>query len=130
MNHYSPIRSTMAGWAPPATAAKHHGNGPAAAGSIVALSTKNYLMVNSTVLVSRIAERLVELATSSPQAASTPTRAALLLARHSLSRSLMLVIVAEVNGVVVLAMISRIARTVACILIFRPDHRGAMGSQL
>ena len=122
--------STMAGWAPLATAARHHGNGPAAAGSIVALSTKRSSMVNSTVLVSRIAEQPVVLATSSPQVASTRMRAALLLARHSPSRSSMLVIVVEVNGVVVLAMISRMVRTVACILIFRPDHRAAMGSQL
>ena len=124
------LRSTMAGWAPPATAAIHRGNGPAAAGSIVALSTKESFMVNSTVLVSRIAEQPVVLATSSPQVASTRTRAALLLARHSLFRSLMLVIVVEVNGVVVLAMITRIVRTVACILIFRLDHRKVMGSQL
>ena len=120
----------MAGWAPPAIAAIHHGNGPAAAGSTVALSTKSSLVVNSTLLGSRIAEQPVGLATSSPQVALTRTRAALLLARHSLSRSLMLVIVVEVNGVVVLAMISRIVRTVACILIFRPAHRKAMGSQL
>ena len=120
----------MAGWAPPATAARHHGSGPAAAVSIVALSTKESSMVHSTVLVSRIAEQPVVLATSSPQVASTRIRAALLLARHSLSRSLMLVIVVEVNGVVVLGMISRIVRTVACILIFRLDHRKAMGSQL
>ncbi len=124
------MRSTMAGWAPPATAARHHGNGPAAAGSIVALSTKESSMVHSTLLVSRIAVQPVVLATSSPQVASTPTPAALLLVRHSLSRLLMLVIVVEVNGVVVLAMISRIVRTVACILIFRLDHRKAMGSRL
>ena len=122
--------STMAGWAPLATAARHHGNGLAAAGSIVALSTKRSLMVNSIVVVSRIAEQPVVLATSSPQVASMRMRAALLLARHSPSRSSMLVIVVEVNGVVVQAMISRIVRTVACILIFRLDHRGAMGSQL
>ena len=124
------MHSTMAGWALPVTAARHHGNGPAATGCIVALSIKKSSMVNSTVLVSLIAEQPVVLATSSPQVASTRTRAALLLARHSLSRSLMLVIVVEVNGVVVLAMILRIVRTVACILIFRPDHRKAMGSQL
>ena len=120
----------MAGWVPLATAAKHHGNGLAAAESIVGLSTKRSSMVNSTALVSLIAEPLVVLATSSPQVASTPTPAELLLAQHSLSRLLMLVIVVGVNGVVVLAMISRIVRTVACILIFRPDRREAMGSRL
>ena len=120
----------MAGWAPLAIAARHRGNGLAAAESTVALSTKRSSMVSSTVLVSRIAEQLVVLATSSPQVASTPTLAALQLAQHSLSRLLMLVIVVGVNGVVVLAMISRIVRTVACILIFRLDRREAMGSQL
>lgn len=120
----------MAGWAPLASAARHHGNGLAAAESIVALSTKKSLMVNSTVQVSRIAELPVVLATSSPQVASTPTPAALLLAQYSLSRLLMLVIVVGVNGVAVLAMISRIVRTVVCILIFRLDRREAMGSRL
>lgn len=124
------IRSTMAGWAPLATADRHHGNGLAAAECIVALSTKESLMVNSTALVSRIADQPVVLATSSPQVASTPTPVALLLAQHSLSRLLMLVIVVGVNGVVVLAMITRIVRTVVYILIFRLDHREAMGSRL
>ena len=120
----------MGGWAPLAIAARHPGNGLAAAESIVALSIKGSSMVNSTVLVSRIVEQPVVLATSSPQVASTPTPAALLLAQHSLSRLLMLVIVVGVNGVVVLAMITRMVRTVACILIFRPDRREAMGSRL
>ena len=124
------IRSTMAGWARLAIAARHHGSGLAAAESIVALSTKGSLMVNLTVLVSRIAEQPVILATSSPQVASTLTPGALLQAQHSLSRLLMLVIVVVVNGVVVLAMITRIVRTVACILIFRLDRREAMGSRL
>ena len=122
------IRSTMVGWAPLAIAARHHGNGLAAAESIMALLIKGSSMVNSTVLVSQIAEQPVVLATSSPQVASTPTPAALLLAQRSLSRLLMLVMVVEVNGVVVLAMITRIVRTVACILIFRLDRREAMGN--
>lgn len=120
----------MAGWARLAIAARHRGSGLAAAESIVALSTKGSSMVNLTVLVSQIAEQPVVLATSSPQVASTPTPAALLLAQHSLSRLLMLVIVVGVNGVVVLVMISKIVRTVACILIFKLDRREAMGSRL
>ena len=124
------MRSTMAGWAPLANVARHHGNGLVAAESIVALSTKGFSMVNSIALVSRIAEQPVVLAMSSPQVASTPTPAASLLPQHSLSRLLMLAIVVEVNGVGVLAMISRIVRTVACISISRLDRQEVLGSRL
>ena len=120
----------MAGWAPLANVARHHGNGLAAAESIVALSTKGFSMVNSIALVSRIAEQPVVLAMSSPQVASTPTPAALLLAQHSLSRLLMLAIVVGVNGVGVLAMVTKIVRIVACISISRLDRREVLGSRL
>ena len=124
------MRSTMAGWAPLANVAKHHGNGPAAAESTVALSTKGSSMVNSTALVSRIVEQPVVLATSSPQVASTPTPAALQQAQHSPSRLLMLAIVVGANGVGVLAMVTRIVRIVVCISISRLDRRVVLGSRL
>ena len=124
------MRSTMAGWAPLANVARHHGNGLVAAECTVALSIKGFSMVNSMALVSRIVEQPVVLAMSSPQVASTPTPAASQLAQHSLSRLLMLAVVVGVNGVGVLAMISRIVLTVACILISRLDHREVLGSRL